>query len=73
MGGSDYIRETRIKVVNSTILNIILFMSVLFSQEKDSLIQLYSGLGDTVDQFVSSYFEIFQNIEGYQKIGEETY
>lgn len=34
--------------------------------EKDSLIQLYPGLADTIDKFDREYFELFQNIEGYQ-------
>jgi hypothetical protein len=35
-------------------------------QEKDSLIQLYPGLGDTVDSFNASYFELFSNIKGFE-------
>ena len=36
------------------------------SQEKDSLIQLYPGLGDTIDQFDREYFGLFQNIHGFE-------
>jgi len=41
------------------------FNSQLLPQEKDSLIQLYPGLGDTLDRFDRDYFELLQNIEGY--------
>jgi hypothetical protein len=37
-----------------------------FSQKRDSLIQLYPGLGDTLDLFDRNYFELFQNIEGFE-------
>ena len=37
-----------------------------FSQKRDSLIQLYPGLGDTLDLFNRNYFELFQNIEGFE-------
>lgn len=38
----------------------------MLSQEKDSLIQLYPGLADTIDQFDREYFELFQNINGFE-------
>ncbi len=40
--------------------------SSLLPQERDSLIQLYPGLGDTLDLFNRNYFEIFQDIEGFE-------
>jgi hypothetical protein len=54
------------KVIIYAILNLTIFTSILFSQDKDSLIQLYSGLGDTIDQFDTNYFELFQNIDGFK-------
>ncbi|MBT8379103.1 MAG: glycine zipper family protein [Ignavibacteria bacterium] len=53
------------KVIIYAILNLTIFSSSLFSQDKDSLIQLYPGLGDTIDQFDRNYFELFQNIDGF--------
>lgn len=53
------------------ILYALLFLTLLttnlFSQERDSLIQLYPGLGDTVDQFDRNYFELFKEIEGFER------
>jgi len=48
------------------LISLTIITSSLFSQEQDSLIQLYPGLGDTLDSFDRDYFEIFQNIEGFK-------
>lgn len=51
---------------------IIIFITVILqsiqvsSQEQDSLIQLYPGLGDTLEFFDREYFQLFQNIEGFE-------
>lgn len=45
-----------------------IFCCYSYSQEKDSLIQLYPGLGDTVDLFDRNYFELFQDIDGFEKV-----
>ena len=37
-----------------------------FSQEQDSLIQLYPGVGDTIYFFDREYFELFQQIDGFE-------
>ncbi len=37
-----------------------------FSQEQDSLIQLYPGIGDTIYFFDREYFELFQQIDGFE-------
>ncbi len=44
-----------------------LFAINLTAQESDSLIQLYPGLGDTLDSFDASYFELFQNIDSLEQ------
>jgi len=49
-----------------TLISLTILTSLVFPQQKDSLIQLYPGLGDTLDQFDRDYFEIFQNIEGFE-------
>jgi hypothetical protein len=36
------------------------------SQQRDSLIQLFPGIGDTTYSFDKEYFELFQNIEGFE-------
>jgi hypothetical protein len=43
-----------------------LFITSAYSQERDSLIRLYPGLGNTLDLFDRDYFELFQNIDGYE-------
>jgi hypothetical protein len=48
------------------IICLALFNSQLLTQEKDSLIQIYLGLGDTLDRFDKDYFELLQNIEAFQ-------
>ncbi len=48
------------------LLSLTLSIPILHSQQKDSLIQLYPGLGDTLDSFDRNYFELFQNIEGFE-------
>lgn len=53
-----------------SIIYILITLSILtpslLSQERDSLIQLYPGLGDTLDLFNRNYFEIFQSIDGFE-------
>jgi hypothetical protein len=39
----------------------------LHPQEKDSLIQLYPGLGNTIDLFDREFFNLYSNIEGFQE------
>ena len=46
---------------------IIILLIDIQAQEKDSLIQLYPGLGDTVDHFDAKYFKLFQNIDGFEQ------
>jgi hypothetical protein len=62
--------ETKSRFVGKKIIYIIIcllfFTQQFLSQEKDSLIQLYSGLGDTLDRFDRDYFELLQNIEGFK-------
>lgn len=48
------------------LISLTILTSSLFPQEKDSLIQLYPGFGDTLDHFDRNYFEIFKNIEGFE-------
>ena len=48
------------------LLTFVLFISSAYSQEKDSLIQLYPGLGDTLYLFDRDYFDLFQNIDGFE-------
>ena len=48
------------------IFTIIILSVCVQPQERDSLIHLYPGLSDTVDQFDASYFELFQNIAGFE-------
>lgn len=55
------------KKINYLLLITVLFCAYSYSQEKDSLIQLYPGLGDTVDLFDRNYFELFQDIDGFEK------
>ncbi len=58
--------EATLKNLIYVLLMFIFFITSAYSQQKDSLIQLYPGLGNTIDQFDRNYFELFQNIEGYQ-------
>ena len=37
-----------------------------FAQVRDSLIQLYPGIGDTIFSFDREYFELFQKIDGFE-------
>jgi hypothetical protein len=55
------------KLVIYLLALIIFFATNLSAQERDSLIQLYPGLGDTVDSFDARYFELFQNIVGFEQ------
>jgi len=43
-----------------------LFTLEFKSQVRDSLIQLYSGIGDTIDYVDREIFELYQNIDGYE-------
>lgn len=55
------------KKIKYLVITLILFAaSQNYSQERDSLIQLYPGIGDTLDQFDREYFELFQNIDGFE-------
>jgi len=54
------------KKIIYALLTFILFSSFAYAQERDSLIQLYPGLRDTLDLFDRDYFELFQNIDGYE-------
>ena len=55
------------KIITCLLLIAIQASSIIWSQSIDSLIQLYPGLGDTVDHFDRNYFELFQNIEGFEQ------
>ena len=55
------------KMVTYLLAVIIIFSTIITAQERDSLIQLYPGLSDTVDQFDRNYFELFQNIDGFEQ------
>ena len=48
------------------LLTTILLGSQLQSQQRDSLIQLYSGIGDTIDYVDREIFELYPNIDGYE-------
>lgn len=37
-----------------------------FAQTRDSLIQLYPGIGDTIYLIDREYFELFQNVDGFE-------
>ena len=54
------------KILIYKLLTFVLFISSAYSQQKDSLIQLYPGLGDTLELFNRDYFELFQNIDGFE-------
>jgi small nuclear ribonucleoprotein (snRNP)-like protein len=47
-------------------ISIAVLTSTLLPQRKDSLIQLYPGIGDTLQTFDRNYFELFQNISGFE-------
>ena len=49
------------------LLTFFLFIFSTYSQQKDSLIQLYPGLGDTLDFIDREYFGLLQNISGFEK------
>ena len=55
------------KKIIYALLTFILFSSSAYSQEKDSLIQLYPGLGDTIDLFDREFFNLYSDIDGFQK------
>jgi len=48
-------------------LTFILFNASGYSQQKDSLIQLYPGIGDTIDLFDRDFFNLYPDIEGFQQ------
>ena len=48
------------------LLTFIVFISFAYSQERDSLIQLYSGIGDTIDFIDREIFDLYPDIEGYK-------
>jgi len=58
--------EAKLEKLIYVLLTFIFFINFAYSQQKDSLIQLYPGIGDTLDQFDRNYFELFQNIEGFK-------
>ncbi len=37
-----------------------------FSQEQDSLIQLYPGIGDTLNIFDRNYFKFYPQFDGFE-------
>jgi len=43
-----------------------LFIVSAYSQERDSLVQLYAGIGDTIDLFNREFFDLYSNVEGFQ-------
>ena len=43
----------------------LIFSTIIFSQGVDSLIQIYPGIGDTVDSFTSNYIGLFPEIEDF--------
>ena len=48
------------KKIIYVLLSLLFFTTSFLPQEKDSLIQLYPGLGDTLDRFDRDYFGLFQ-------------
>jgi len=48
------------------LLTFVVFISFPYSQERDSLIQLYSGIGDTIDFIDREIFDLYPDIEGYK-------
>lgn len=48
------------KKIVLTLISLLFLAPQFFPQEKDSLIQLYPGLGDTLDRFDRDYFGLFQ-------------
>jgi len=49
-----------------TIISLTILTSLIFPQEKDSLIQLYYGMGDTIDVIDREIFEFYEDIDGYK-------
>ena len=41
------------------LLTFVLFISSAYSQERDSLIQLYPGIGDTICLFDREFFNLY--------------
>jgi hypothetical protein len=54
------------KKIIYALLTFILFITITFSQNKDRLIQLYSGIGDTLDYIDKEIFDLYPDIEGYK-------
>jgi len=44
-----------------------LLITSLHSQNRDSLIQIYPGIGDTIDLFNRDFFNLYPDIEGFQQ------
>jgi len=49
------------------LISLTILASTSFPQEKDSLIQLYPGLGDTLELLDREFFNLYSNIEGFQE------
>jgi hypothetical protein len=56
------------KLVSTLLLTGIVLITQInsFPQTRDSLIQLYPGIGDTIYSFDREYFELFQNVDGFE-------
>ena len=50
------------------IISFILSTLYLHPQQRDSLIQIYPGLGDTIDLFDREFFNLYPNVEGFQEV-----
>jgi len=48
------------------LISLVLLTSSLFPQKKDSLIQLYYGMGDTIDVIDREIFDLYQDIDEYK-------
>ena len=44
-----------------------MLITSLHSQSRDSLIQIYPGIGDTIDIFDRDFFNLYPNVEGFQQ------
>ena len=54
------------KITIYILLIIVSCSQFLRSQQRDSLIQLYSGIGDTIDFIDREIFDLYPDIEGYK-------
>ena len=52
-------------IVNISIVLIIALIQ-LSAQERDSLIQLYPGMGDTISYVDRNYFGLYNQVEGFE-------